>query len=195
MNTTPKTAVISLGLNTVYSTYYVLFGAITKSWWLLTLGCYYVVLSAVRFAVIRTKKHEKGLARFTGWMLMVLSLPLVGVVILSVVRHRGREFHEIAMITIAVYAFTKITLAIVKLIKLRHSQSQRMITLRNISLADAFVSIFSLQRSMLVSFEGMTDGEMRLMNGGFGGAVCVVVFLLGLNLVRKNKVLFKALNT
>ena len=36
---------------------------------------------------------------------------------------------------------------------------------------------------------------MRLMNGGFGGTVCVVVFLLGLNLVRKNKVLFKALNT
>ena len=61
-----------------------------------------------------------------------------------------------------------------------------MITLRNISFAAAFVSIFSLQRSMLVSFAGMTEMEIRIMNVATGSAVCIIVFLLGLNLVKKS---------
>lgn len=92
----------------------------------------------------------------------------------------------IVMIAMAAYAFTKITLAVIKLVKARKSRSATLITLRNVSLADAFVSIFALQRSMLVSFEGMTESEVVIMNASLGSAVCVIVFLLGLNLI-KNK--------
>ena len=122
---------------------------------------------------------------------MLLSIPLVGTVILSVVRDRGQQFHMIIMIAIATYAFTKITLATIKLIKARRSTSATLITLRNISFADAFVSIFALQRSMLVSFEGMNETEIIIMNAVLGSAVCIIVFLLGLNLVRSKKILFK----
>ena len=65
--------------------------------------------------------------------------------------------------------------------------------LRNISFATALVSIFSLQRSMLVTFEGMTDSQIVLMNALTGTGVCILVFLLGLNLVRKKKLFFKVL--
>ena len=87
----------------------------------------------------------------------------------------------------ATYAFTKITLATIKLVKARRSTSATLITLRNISFADAFVSIFALQRSMLVSFEGMSETEIVIMNASLGSAVCAIVFLLGLNLVRKQE--------
>ena len=100
----------------------------------------------------------------------------------------------IVMIAMAAYAFTKITLATIKLVKARHSTSATLITLRNISFADAFVSIFALQRSMLVSFEGMTEAEIVIMNATLGSAVCVIVFLLGVNLLRNKKALFKTLN-
>ena len=86
------------------------------------------------------------------------------------------------------------TLATIKLIKARRSASATLITLRNISFADAFVSIFALQRSMLVSFEGMTEAEIVIMNATLGSAVCVIVFLLGLNLVRNRKILFKSID-
>jgi len=122
-------------------------------------------------------------------MLMVLSVPLAGTVVLAVVTDRGTVFHEIVMIAIAVYAFTKITIATVKLVKSRHIRSAKAVTLRNISFATAFVSIFSLQRSMLVSFEGMTESGIRIMNGATGSGVCIIVFLLGLNLVKKKKVI------
>ena len=194
MDKTLKTALVSLLFNVAYSAYYIAFGAITKSWWLLTVGVYYCILSTVRFVVILVKKNEHILARFTGWMLMAVSVTLVGTVVLSLVRDRGQKFHMIVMIAIAAYAFTKITLATIKLIKSRRSHSEKTVILRNISFADAFVSIFSLQRSMLVSFEGMTEAEIRLMNTLTGTGVCIIVFLLGLNLVKKKKVLFKTLD-
>ena len=155
---------------------------------------YYLVLSIVRFVVLRSKSGERFIAKFTGWMLILLSIPLAGTVILSVVRDRGHERHMIVMIAMAAYAFTKITLATTKLVKARRSTSATLITLRNISFADAIVSIFALQRSMLVSFEGMTEAEIVIMNATLGSAVCVIVFLLGVNLLRNKKALFKTLN-
>ena len=192
MDRTLKLAIGSLAFNIAFATYYLVMGLVTNSWWLLTLGSYYLVLSLVRFMVLRSKSKERFIAKFTGWMLILLSIPLVGTVILSVVRDRGHERQMIVMIALAAYAFTKITLATIKLIKARRSSSATLITLRNISFADAFVSIFALQRSMLVSFEGMTETEIVIMNATLGSAVCVIVFLLGLNLVRNRKILFKS---
>ena len=189
-----KFSLLSLALNIAFSAYHVVFGIITHSWWLFTVGLYYVILSVVRFVVLRTKKHHSFATKFTGGMLMLLSLPLVGTVILAVARDRGMVLHEIVMITMALYAFAKITLATVNLVKARRSASAQLITLRNISFADAFVSIFSLQRSMLVSFEGMNELEIQIMNASLGSAVCVIVFLLGLNLVRSKKIMFANLN-
>lgn len=194
MDRTLKLAIGSLAFNIAFATYYLVMGLVTNSWWLLTLGSYYLVLSLVRFMVLRSKSKERFIAKFTGWMLILLSIPLVGTVILSVVRDRGHERHMIVMIALAAYAFTKITLATIKLIKARRSSSATLITLRNISFADAFVSIFALQRSMLVSFEGMTEAEIVIMNATLGSAVCVIVFLLGLNLMRNRKILFKSID-
>lgn len=191
MDKTLKFALASLLLNTAFAAYHLAFGIVSKSWWLLTLGSYYLVLTLVRFFVLRSAKKERLATNITGIMLMVLTLPLLGTVILSVARDTGLKLHMIVMIAMALYAFTKITLATVNLVKSRRSSSATLITLRNISFADAFVSIFALQRSMLVSFEGMSDTEIVIMNAVLGSAVCVIVFLLGLNLVRNKKILFK----
>ncbi len=189
-----KLALASLSFNIAFASYHLILGLITSSWWLLTLGSYYLVLSIVRFVVLRSKNQERFVTKFTGWMLMLLSIPLAGTVILSVVRDRGLKLHMIVMLAMAVYAFTKITLATIKLVKARRSTSATLITLRNISFADAFVSIFALQRSMLVSFEGMTEAEIVIMNATLGSAVCVIVFLLSMNLLRNKKLLFRTLN-
>ena len=194
MARTLKPALVSLSFNIAFAAYHLVMGLVTSSWWLLTLGSYYLVLSIVRFVVLRSKSGERFIAKFTGWMLILLTIPLVGTVILSVVRDRGHELHMIVMIAMAAYAFTKITLATIKFIKVRRSTSATLITLRNISFADAFVSIFALQRSMLVSFEGMTEAEIVIMNATLGSAVCVIVFLLGVNLLRNKKALFKTLD-
>ena len=194
MNKPLKIALLSLVTNTVFAAYYLISGALTSSWWLLTLGSYYLILSLLRFTVLLSKRKEHFIVKFTGWMLIALSIPLVGTVLLSVLRDRGHELHMIIMIAMAAYAFTKITLATVNVAKARRTSSAVLITLRNISFADAFVSIFALQRSMLVSFEGMTEIEIIIMNATLGSAVCVIVLLLGINLLKNKKILFAQLN-
>lgn len=115
---------------------------------------------------------------------MLTSLPLAGMVILSSLKDRGVYHNEIVMITIALYTFIKITLATVNLVKTKGKKvSVTLNTLRHISFADAAVSIFSLQRSMLVSFGGMAEGNIRIFNIVVGSVVCFVVFLLGLGLL------------
>ena len=193
MDKTPKTALVSLAFNVSFCAFHIVFGAATHSWWLFTVGVYYCVLSAMRFVVIRKKRGVRSVVRFTGVMLMVLSVPLAGTVILSLVNNRGHKIHLIPMLAIATYSFAKITLATIGLIKSIRVSSEKSVALRNISFATALVSIFSLQRSMLVTFEGMTDSQIVLMNALTGTGACILVFLLGLNLVRKKKLFFKVL--
>lgn len=189
MNNVFKSAILSLVINIIYGIYNIIVGVIMPSWWFLTAGTYYLSLSIVRYFVLRAKKNSINnfLKPFTGIMLIVLSIPLAGMVILASVKDRGTDFHEIVMITIALYTFTKLTLAIINLVKSKRNTPERIKILRNISFADAFVAIFSLQRSMLVSFEGMPANEIRIMNIVTGSAVCVIMFMLGLNLIYKKR--------
>lgn len=180
-----KTALCSLLFSVIFGAYYIISGILTRSWWLLTLGAYYAILSIVRFVVIITKKQERFIAKFTGAMLMALTLPLIGTVILSLAKDRGSKLNEIVMIAMAAYAFTKITLAIINLVKSRRNSVSKHVAIRNISLADACVSIFSLQRSMLVTFGNMSAKSILLLNAFLGTAICITVFWLGLNALKK----------
>ena len=191
MNNIHKFSLFSLLVNAAFCAYYIIFGITTHSWWLLTLGIYYAILSILRFVLLQLKEHSKLILKFTGVMLMLLSITLIGTVMLAVVRDRGTVMHEIVMITMAAYSFTNITLAIINLIKARKSTSAKIVALRNISLSNACVSIFALQRSMLVSFGDMPETDIRIFNAATGAGVCIIVFLLGLNLVEKKKILFK----
>lgn len=180
----------SLAVNFVYALGNCLIGFLTHSWWFITVGAYYAVLTVTRFSVLQIKRKASGnydtesfARRFTGVLLVVLSFCIVGVNILSAVKERGSAFHEIIMITIATYTFTKIVIAIIGMVKAKQSPSPVLKALRNISLSDACVSIYSMQRSMLVSFPGMEQAEILLFNILTGTAVWLIVLLLGINLI------------
>ena len=185
MDKTKNFALVGLVISIAYAAYHMICGVENCSWWFLTLGVYYAILSIMRFVVLVHKGNARALLRFTGIMLMLLSLSLVGTVILALVQDRGKAFHLIVMLAIAVYSFTMITLATINWIKSRKIASAKLVALRNIAFADALVAIFSLQRSMLVSFAGMTEAGIRIMNAATGCGVCIAVFLLGYHLVKK----------
>lgn len=180
----------SFAFNIVYALGNFGIGFLNHSWWFITVGAYYTVLATTRFSVLQIKRKANGnydteffARRITGILLVVLSFCIVGINILSTLKERGTAFHEIIMITIATYTFTKITIAIIVIVKARHSVSFSEKTLRNISLADACVSIYTMQRSMLVSFPGMETAEIRLFNILTGTAVWLTVLFLGINLI------------
>ena len=187
MEKASKVSVCSLLCNIAFSAYHLTLGHFTGSRWLLTLGVYYLTLSIVRFFVLKSRHDTVATAVTVGALLLALSLPLAGIVILAAAKDRGHQLHEILMITMATYSFAKISVAAVNFIKSRRSASFKLIALRNISLANAFVSIFALQRSMLVSFGDMNESDILLFNILTGSAVWLIVLFLGINLIRKSK--------
>ena len=185
-----KSPYTSLAFNVAYALGNIVMGFLTHSWWFITVGAYYAVLTVTRYSVLQITRKASGnydteffARRITGILLVVLSFCIVGVNILSAIKDRGTDFHEIVMITIATYTFTKITIAIIGMVKAKHSASPVLKTFRNISLSDACVSIYTMQRSMLVSFPGMEAEEILLLNIFTGTAVWIVVLLLGINLI------------
>lgn len=182
-----KFTVLSLIGNISYSLYNIVLGAVGGSWWFLALGAYYAILSVMRFSVLRKKEIVfNTFAKRTAILFIVLiTIPLAGTVVLAFIKDRGIYFDKIAMITIALYTFIKVTLATVNLAKAKKNASLKLQMLRNISFADALVSIFSLQRSMLVSFKGMDESTVRVMNIITGSVVCVTVVALGIWFIYK----------
>ncbi len=185
-----KSPYTSLVFNAAYALGNCIIGFLISSWWFITVGAYYAVLTVTRYSVLQIRRkasdnHDTELfaRRITGILLVALSFCIVGVNILSAIKDRGTVFHEIVMITIATYTFTKIAIAIIGMVKAKYSVSPVFKTLRNISLADACVSIYTMQRSMLVSFPGMAASEILLLNIFTGTAVWIVVLLLGINLI------------
>lgn len=185
----------SLAINFVYALGNCAIGFLSHSWWFVTMGAYYAVLTMARFSVLQVKRKARGdydieffARRITGILLVILSVCIVGVNILSALKERGTAFHEIIMIAIATYTFTKITIAIIGMVQSRRTYSPVIKTLRNISLADACVSVYAMQRYMLVTFPGMNPGEIQLFNILTGTAVWIIVLLLGINLIGGKRI-------
>ena len=190
-----KSPYTSLAVNFVYALGNCAVGFFVHSWWFITLGAYYAILSVARFSVLQVKRKAMGdydtegfARRITGILLVALSFCIVGVNILAVLKERGTEFHEIVMIAIATYTFAKITMAIIGMVKAKKTASPVLKTLRNIALADACVSVYTMQRSMLVSFPGMRPQEIRIFNILTGTAVWLIVLFLGINLIGGKRV-------
>ena len=190
-----KNPYLSLTVNACYGIGNCVLGFLVHSWWFVTVGAYYAILSVARVSVLQVKRRAKGdpetelfARRITGILLVVLSFSILGVNILSAIKERGTAFHEILMIAIATYTFTKVTLAIIGMVRARHTASPALKTLRNIALADAFVSVYTMQRSMLQTFPGLTPGEIQIFNILTGTGVWIIVLFLGIYLIGGKRV-------
>lgn len=185
-------ATAGFGVNLAYALYHGAVGIATGSLWFLLLCAYCMILSVVRFSAVLYDRRRAGsipsfselfLFRFVGGMLMLLSAILALSVYLSFQYDVAVVHSEIMMITIAAYTFYKMTMAVVNAVKARKQRTLWLIAIRNIGCADAAASLLTLQRSMLVSFEGMNSRDIELMNVLTGAGVCLVTAALGIYMV------------
>lgn len=185
------TATMSFIINIVYAIYNGILGIADGSWWFITMSAYYAVLSIMRVYVVlherKKKNDERRVMRFAGVFLLLLSWVLAGSVVLSATHDVAKSHHEIVMITIALYTTVKVTLAIINAVKARKSDSLLLITIRNISCADAAASVVSLQRSMFASFGDVTGNDVFIMNIATGTAAFLFVLLMGAFMVAAKK--------
>ena len=86
---------------------------------------------------------------------------------------------------VALYTFYTTIMAVVNLVRDRKSGSPVMAAARGVNLAAALVSMLSLETAMLTQFNDGSKGAFfrRAMIGSTGGAVCVLVAVMGLYMV------------
>ena len=182
-------------LNLLYALYHGVLGIYSQSIWFLSMFAYYVILGAVRFSAVLCERKNSvaasdGIEYFvltlSGILLTVLSFVLSGVIYLSLSQNIVTKYDSILMITIATYTFYKITMAVVRAVKQRHDPSPLLAAIRSIGYAEVAASVLTMQRSMLVSFEGMTEEKIHLMNSLTGAVVCLFVLVLGIAMIIKS---------
>lgn len=86
---------------------------------------------------------------------------------------------------VALYTFYTTIMAVVNLVRDRKSGSPVMAAARGVNLAAALVPMLSLETAMLTQFNDGSKGALfrRAMIGSTGGAVCVLVTVMGLHMV------------
>lgn len=184
---------VTLILNAAYTAYNGVLGVMHSSYWFLTMTAYYAILAVMELFIlgykwrVRGEEAERIATRFTGIMLIALSIVLCGMSYLGAFHDSAERYGTIVMITIAAYTFWKLSTAIVNFVKAGKRASLSIRAFRAITCANAVVAIYSLQRSMLVSFEGMDSADILIMNMVTGAAVYFIVLALGISLILKSR--------
>ena len=142
-------------------------------------------MGTIIVAILSIVQAEKRiLPMAAGILLLALNFALTGVILLTIAQDTARRYSEIVVISIATYTFYKIIMAVVNMVKVRKTQSPVLITIRNIGVADALVSVLTLQATMLASFQGKGGLDANRMNAVTGMVVCVLILALGVSMIR-----------
>lgn len=190
------TTMPSFIINVAYTVYNGVIGIVNQSSWFITMAVYYSLLGVMRYHAVNTgrkisrmknqkliRKKELAVIKTDGILLLLLNLALSGVVLLTIAKGRAKAYSEIMAISIAAYTFYKTTMAVINMVKVRKMQSPILITIRNIGVADALVSMLTLQTTMLASFQNTSNLDVNRMNALTGMAVCILIALLGISMI------------
>ena len=186
-------AIFSFVINLAYAIFQAVFAILSHSVWYGVLAIYYIALTLIRGGVVvisrKRKKQTKQYSlesqvksyRNCGIYLILLNIALIAAVVQMVIVNQGFEYAGLMIYVMATYTFYKLGLSIYNLVKAKKKKDYIIQTIKNISFADALVSVLALQTAM---FQAFSQGYIpTLPNSLTGGAVSVAIIVLGLIMI------------
>ena len=186
-------ATVSLVISIAYSIFNGVVGIVSSSLWYGALSAYYIFIMIIRSSVlVRYKKGRiateaikirKAISyRNCGIMLLLLNATMSVFIAQMIFDGMGFVHYGIMIYVSALYAFVKITTAIINFIKASKHSDHTVRAMRNINMVDAAVSILALQTALLGEFaEAGTDISMA--NTLTGSAVSLFTLGLGIYMI------------
>ena len=170
----------------------------TKSIWYGTLTMYYLLLTIMSSVIVtskaidakfkrKPKKAELTAYRWSGIMLLVLTLAFATMVALTFRALNKIPFSGVMIYITAVYTAIKLTLGIVSSLRARFKGDFYAKAVKNINLASAFVSIYSLQVLLLATFASNTFNQ-TLWNVVTGVVMVILVAALGIYMIINSSI-------
>lgn len=197
----------SLSINVLYALFklftglhYIQAGVLSASYWFGAEAAFYIVLSCVRFMLLRYVREDSGdlqseykKYRFCGCLLLALNVVLTGVV--YQVAHYGMGYHYpgFMIYAAAAYAFFCLITSLINAVNYRKLSNPLLSAVNAISLAKALVAIFALQTAMFASF-GTNKAFERIMNSIAGGSVCLIIFGMAVLMVARGNLALRKID-
>ncbi len=190
-----RTVVFSFGsflMSLIFSAFNAYMGIVNLSIWYGALAAYYIALALLRGGLLVTHSrkgktdnlHKRELVtaktyRASGGVLLLLNIALSSAIAQMIFSDGHFSYAGWTIFAYAAYAFYKITMSIINLVR-AHKQSDLTVqAIRNINLTDAAVSILALQTALLNTF---TDGTINISYMNTLTGIVVSVFSVGMGI-------------
>ncbi len=198
----------SLLINLAFVAFNVALCVLNRSIWYGALSAYYLTLSLLRMGIFKAGATAKRKSagderayfksqlqnyRICGVLLFVLDIVMAGAVSLMMLQKKPTKYSEIMAIVFAAYTCYKLTFAILNIIRAKKRNDCQIQAFRNIGLADAAMSLVSLQVALIATFSNGEDGLMPL-NAIMGFTVCVLSIIMGIKMIVTATKRLKELN-
>ena len=165
--------------------------------WHGALAGYYILLACMRGGILlyHGKRHRAKRERMetveirkyrnSGILLIVLIISLSAAILQMVQADAGFNRPGLMIYVAAAYTAVKVATASVNFVRAKRQNDITVEALRNVSVADAAVSILALQTSLLHEFGNGTP--TAVFNAVTGAAVCLLVLSLGVFMIIKGQ--------
>ncbi|MBQ8596492.1 MAG: hypothetical protein IJ409_01760 [Lachnospiraceae bacterium] len=187
-----------LAINTVYAVLKFLAGIYFRSVWLGAIAVYYIILSLIRFGLVKRQRysvkyedpgeqreHELKSYRFCGFLMFLLNIAVTALVVQMIWQNKSYSYPGFLIYAFAAYAFYCLAMAIKNMIKYRKMEQPILSAAKMISFACALISILACQTAMLTQFGDGQENFARLMNSLTGGVVCFMIFAMAVWMIKK----------
>ncbi len=172
--------------NAAFAAFYLVSGSVNRSYWLGGLGIYYLLLSILRFPLLRythrmdtpDRLKEYKLYRNTGIGMLPLNCALSLIFGLMLLRDETYSYPGLMIFAVAAFTFSSLTVAIVHVIRYRKYKNPVLSASRAVQFTVALVSMMTLETAMLEAFsEGnvVFDDTMKTLTA-------IGVYLMALSL-------------
>lgn len=194
-----RAIIFSIGstiINLAFAVYNGSVAIVNHSIWFGALAAYYILLMSLRGGILlyhkkrsRAVKNGQDYAQtqindtrqygICGVMLTFLPICLSFAIMQMVIADDSFVHTGITIYVYAIYAFYKVIMAAINFKKTLKSEEMTVRAFKNISLADAFVSILALQTAMIKEFSSAADTGTKTANAVTGAVVCALTATIG----------------
>lgn len=190
----------SSAINIMYALSYLGGGVFYRSEWTIATAIYYIVLSLIRFGLVRKerkrlliegkkerRRYELKSCYSCGALMFLLNIVVTILVGQMIWKNKFYDYSGIMIYAQAAYAFYCFARAIMHLVKYRRMEHPILSAAKVVSMVCALMSILSLQTAMLMQFGSENGTFIRIMNIFTGTLVCLGTFAMAVWLVHKSK--------
>ncbi len=169
-----------------------------RSLWFAFLALYYMMLAAMRLAVLRktdkplTMRQELSIYRACGIMLLLTNQVLTAIAVTVVTSGGGFNYRGSLIYAAALFAFYNIIVSSTNVIKFKKYKRPSLSAAKVINFTAAVVSMFALETAMLSRFSTEADRELiRVMIPVSAAMVCTGVLVIAVYMTVRSAVLLK----